>query len=89
MVINYDFPNGVEDYIHRIGRTGRAGAKGTALTLFTQKNAGKAFELTKIMREANQEVPPELDSMASRGGGGGSRARYGSGGGGFRSRGRF
>lgn len=28
-VINYDFPNGVEDYIHRIGRTGRAGASGT------------------------------------------------------------
>jgi ATP-dependent RNA helicase DDX5/DBP2 len=90
MVVNYDFPNGVEDYIHRIGRTGRAGAKGTAFTLFTSKNAGKAFELAKIMREANQDVPPELESMASRGGGGGGgRPRYGGGGGGFRGRGRY
>ena len=35
-VVNFDFPQGVEDYIHRIGRTGRAGRKGEALTLFTQ-----------------------------------------------------
>ncbi|PYH87917.1 hypothetical protein BO71DRAFT_156278 [Aspergillus ellipticus CBS 707.79] len=34
-VINYDYPNNSEDYVHRIGRTGRAGAKGTAITLFT------------------------------------------------------
>lgn len=34
-VINYDYPNNSEDYIHRIGRTGRAGATGTAITLFT------------------------------------------------------
>ncbi len=33
-VINYDFPNGVEDYIHRIGRTGRAGATGASPPLF-------------------------------------------------------
>lgn len=89
MVVNYDFPNGVEDYIHRIGRTGRAGATGTSFTLFTYKNAGKAAELCKVMREADQEVPPQLEQMASRGGGGGGRARYGGGGGGFRGRGRF
>lgn len=34
-VLNYDYPNNSEDYIHRIGRTGRAGANGTAITLFT------------------------------------------------------
>lgn len=34
-VLNYDYPNNSEDYIHRIGRTGRAGQKGTAITLFT------------------------------------------------------
>lgn len=34
-VINYDYPNNSEDYVHRIGRTGRAGAKGTAITFFT------------------------------------------------------
>lgn len=34
-VVNYDFPNGVEDYVHRIGRTGRAGATGESYTFFT------------------------------------------------------
>ena len=34
-VLNYDYPNNSEDYVHRIGRTGRAGSKGTAITLFT------------------------------------------------------
>ena len=34
-VVNFDFPNGVEDYVHRIGRTGRAGATGEAYTFFT------------------------------------------------------
>lgn len=34
-MLNYDYPNNSEDYIHRIGRTGRAGQNGTAITLFT------------------------------------------------------
>ena len=34
-MLNYDYPNNSEDYVHRIGRTGRAGAKGTAITFFT------------------------------------------------------
>ena len=34
-VLNYDYPNNSEDYVHRIGRTGRAGASGTAITMFT------------------------------------------------------
>lgn len=34
-VLNYDYPNNSEDYVHRIGRTARAGAKGTAITFFT------------------------------------------------------
>ena len=34
-VFNYDYPNNSEDYVHRIGRTGRAGSRGTAITLFT------------------------------------------------------
>jgi ATP-dependent RNA helicase DDX5/DBP2 len=87
MVINFDFPNGVEDYIHRIGRTGRAGAKGVSFTMFTQKNAGKAMDLVKLLREAGQEIPPELDDMARRAPIGGGGSRYG--GGGFRGRGRY
>merc|ERR1712196_279531 len=51
-VVNYDFPNQIEDYIHRIGRTGRAGAYGTAYTFFTSKNGNFARDLVDILREA-------------------------------------
>ncbi len=64
-VVNYDFPNGVEDYIHRIGRTGRAGALGEAYTLFTPQDSKYARELARVLREAGQQVPPELESMQS------------------------
>lgn len=37
-MLNYDYPNNSEDYVHRIGRTGRAGANGTAITLFTTES---------------------------------------------------
>lgn len=37
-VLNYDYPNNSEDYVHRIGRTGRAGSYGTAITLFTAES---------------------------------------------------
>ncbi|XP_021762851.1 DEAD-box ATP-dependent RNA helicase 20-like [Chenopodium quinoa] len=80
-VINYDFPTSLEDYIHRIGRTGRAGAKGMAYTFFTQSNAKFTRELMKILREAGQAVPPALSAMAHSGG-----SNFG--GGNFRSRGR-
>ena len=65
-VINYDFSSNVEDYIHRIGRTGRAGTKGTSITFFTTENAKSSRDLVKILREANQNVPPELEEMVSR-----------------------
>jgi ATP-dependent RNA helicase DDX5/DBP2 len=42
-VLNYDYPNNSEDYIHRIGRTGRAGANGTAITLFTTDSTFTLF----------------------------------------------
>ena len=64
-VVNYDFPNGVEDYIHRIGRTGRAGATGEAFTLFTPQDSRYARELARVLREAGQQVPPELETMQS------------------------
>jgi len=86
-VINYDFPNNCEDYIHRIGRTGRAGLKGISYTYFTTDNAKSARELVSILREANAIVPPQLDEMTMFGGGGG-RGRYGSGGGRGRGGGR-
>ncbi|KAK0529683.1 ATP-dependent RNA helicase dbp2 [Tilletia horrida] len=83
-VINYDFPTNTEDYVHQIGRTGRAGTYGTAYTYFTTDNGKQARELIAILREAKQEIPPQLNemSMYGGGGGGGGRGRYGGGGGG-------
>lgn len=53
-VINYDYPNNSEDYVHRIGRTGRSNNTGTAYTLFTIQNAPKATDLVNVLKEANQ-----------------------------------
>ena len=72
-VINFDMPKTVEDYVHRIGRSGRAGASGYSISFFTQTNAAMARDLVKIMREAEQEVPRELEDMAHRGGRGGKK----------------
>lgn len=82
MVINYDFPNGVEDYIHRIGRTGRAGASGEAYTLFTSTDSKYARELSQVLEEAGQQVPQPLADMARYSGGAGRSSRWGGGGGG-------
>ncbi|XWS62234.1 hypothetical protein CRYUN_Cryun07bG0192900 [Craigia yunnanensis] len=60
VVINYSFPLTTEDYVHRIGRTGRAGRKGVAHTFFTQQNKGLAGELVNVLKEAGQIVPPAL-----------------------------
>ncbi|KAK2989740.1 hypothetical protein RJ640_030233 [Escallonia rubra] len=80
-VINYDFPTSLEDYVHRIGRTGRAGAKGTAVTFFTHSNARYGRDLINILQEAGQVVPVALAALARSAGSLGS-------GGNFRSRGR-
>ena len=74
-VINYDFPHVSEDYIHRIGRTGRSNQTGTAYTFFTRKNSKQANELISVLREANQEVDPKLQGLARSGGFGGSSNR--------------
>ena len=47
-VVNYDFPTGVEDYIHRIGRTGRAGNTGESYTFFTYEDGKHARELAQV-----------------------------------------
>merc|ERR1711990_478926 len=70
-VINYDFPNQIEDYIHRVGRTGRAGATGSSYTFFTQDKFRHAPDLIKVLQEANQPVPAELEKLAAGAGSGG------------------
>ncbi|KAF2302904.1 hypothetical protein GH714_010905 [Hevea brasiliensis] len=59
VVINYDFPTGIEDYVHRIGRTGRAGATGVSYTFFSEQDWKYAADLVKVLEGANQHVPPE------------------------------
>jgi len=60
-VINYSFPLTIEDYVHRIGRTGRAGGTGISHTLF-QREFDKAHsgELIGVLRRANMPVPENL-----------------------------
>ena len=82
VVVNYDMPagvNAVEDYVHRIGRTGRAGATGTAHTFFTQGDRKCATQLVEVMGKAEQEIPAELQSMARPRFGGGGRGGRGGG----------
>ncbi|XP_030591255.1 probable ATP-dependent RNA helicase DDX17 [Archocentrus centrarchus] len=78
-VINYDYPNSSEDYIHRIGRTARSTNKGTAYTFFTPGNLRQARELIRVLEEARQAINPKLlqlvDSGRGGGGGGGGRGR--------------
>ena len=85
LVVNYDMPNNIEDYVHRIGRTARAGKKGEAISFFTSKNAGMSRKLVEILNEAQQAVPPMLMNMMGHGGGRGGRGGgRGRGGGGYR-----
>lgn len=90
-VINFDLPSDVEEYVHRIGRTGRMGNLGVATSFFNDSNRGLARELVELLVEAKQDVPNWLTSTAADGriGGGGRRTasrsgggRYGGGGGG-------
>ncbi|PKI85643.1 Rok1p [Malassezia vespertilionis] len=53
LVINYDFPQTVQSYIHRIGRTGRAGKQGTAITYFNKEDA----PVVNVMRQSGCQVP--------------------------------
>jgi ATP-dependent RNA helicase DBP3 len=59
-VINFTFPLTIEDYVHRIGRTGRAGKTGTSYTFFQDCDKARAGELQAVMRQADQKVPESL-----------------------------
>ncbi|KAH7924300.1 DEAD-domain-containing protein [Leucogyrophana mollusca] len=97
-VVNYDLPSDIDDYVHRIGRTGRAGNTGVSTAFWNHGNRNIVKDLVELLREANQEIPPWLDSVAheatfgssfrgrgrggGRGGRGGNRDYRASGGGG-------
>lgn len=78
-VINYDLPQSIDHYVHRIGRTGRCGNKGDAYSFVTDKNHGLCSELYEVLKDSNQEIPGWFEDM--------SKSRYRGGGGGHRNKG--
>jgi len=65
-VINYDMPEDIENYVHRIGRTGRCGKTGIATT-FINKGCEESIllDLKHLLMEAKQKIPPFLDMLES------------------------
>jgi len=63
-VINFDMPSDVEEYVHRIGRTGRMGNLGLATSFFNEKNRNLTKDLVELIVESNQELPGWLESLA-------------------------
>ena len=59
-VVNFDFPMTIEDYVHRIGRTGRAGATGSSYTFFTSNDNCFSPSLVNVLVKSGQKVPPIL-----------------------------
>lgn len=67
-VINYDMPRQIEDYIHRIGRTGRGGSSGVAYSLFNRgDDARLAHDLIKVLSDCKQTVEDDLRALDRRG----------------------
>lgn len=64
-VVNWDLPNNIEDYVHRIGRTAhQLGAKGLAISFLTPNKAAMADDLIKCLRTARQNIPEQLHRVA-------------------------
>ena len=62
-VFNFDMPKNIEDYIHRIGRTGRVGNKGKAISFYNENNKQIAVALVKELKKANQKIPDFLEEF--------------------------
>jgi ATP-dependent RNA helicase DeaD len=66
-VFNYDVPGDAEDYVHRIGRTGRAGRKGIAITLLTPSERGRLKQIEAFTRQPVIEIPiPSREELLAR-----------------------
>merc|ERR1719223_983214 len=88
VVVNFDPAGDGEDYVHRIGRTGRAGEKGAAYSLLTPNNARKARDIVKVMQAGNVPIPKELAELAGTGKGRNSGKGKGKGGKGGKGKGK-
>lgn len=65
-VINFDLPGSIEEYVHRIGRTGRVGNLGLATSFFNDKNKPIVKDLVELLVESHQEVPQWMEQLAYR-----------------------
>lgn len=63
LVVNYDAPNHLEDYVHRAGRTGRAGNTGTAVTFLTGDQERYSVDIAKALKQSGQQVPEDVQKM--------------------------
>ncbi|KAA3675323.1 ATP-dependent RNA helicase DDX3X, partial [Paragonimus westermani] len=64
-VINFDLPSDIEEYVHRIGRTGRMGQPGSATSFFSERNQNVVRDLVELLRESKQTVPAWLEARLS------------------------
>mmetsp|Transcript_77443 Transcript_77443/g.160940 ORF Transcript_77443/g.160940 Transcript_77443/m.160940 type:complete len:298 (+) Transcript_77443:1-894(+) len=79
-VINYDSSGSAKDYVHRIGRTGRAGQKGIAYTFLMPREERKAQDIIQVLQRSNLPIPPELQGYVQhRRPGGGKKGGKGKG----------
>ncbi|EDV21201.1 uncharacterized protein TRIADDRAFT_30653 [Trichoplax adhaerens] len=65
LVVNYDCPNHYEDYVHRAGRTGRAGNKGYAYTLITEDQGKYAGDIIRALELSKNSIPESLEKLWS------------------------
>ncbi|DAA75727.1 TPA_exp: Uncharacterized protein A8136_1449 [Trichophyton benhamiae CBS 112371] len=65
LVVNYDAPNHLEDYVHRAGRTGRAGNTGTAVTFLTEDQERYSVDISKALKQSGQPVPEPIQKMVN------------------------
>lgn len=63
-VVNYDMPPKLVEYVHRVGRCGRMGARGYAMTLLTPEDLHHARDLVDLLRESGQDIPRKLERAA-------------------------
>jgi ATP-dependent RNA helicase DDX3X len=59
-------PTNIDDYIHRIGRTGRCGNKGSAVSFISEKSKPVMKDLYKLLKRQNQNIPEWLEEFARR-----------------------
>jgi len=63
LVVNYDAPRFLEDYVHRAGRTGRAGNTGRAVTFITEGEQQYSGDIAKALKQSGQDIPEELQKL--------------------------